>query len=693
MQLKSGIPKSYLDTDGTLAANSNVRVASQKAVKTYVGSTITASAVLLQATTPGTVQTGHINISGNATAGYLTLPTTTSPTTGVIYKGTDRFIHNFALTGTDGLNTFVGITAGNFTMTGSTGIQGSYNAGFGEASLIANTTGSYNAAFGFQSLYANTTGELNTGIGFNILHSNTSGSHNVAVGDSALWGNTTASFNTGVGQSALFTSSIGTYNSGVGASVLFLNTTGSYNAAMGANSLSYNTTGSGNVALGFSAGTYQADGTTPLTDPESSVYIGRGAMGKDNSDSNSIVLGYFAIGMGANTAVWGNTSITDHYFTGNVRGTTFIGALTGNASGSAATVTGAAQTAVTSLGTLTGLTIGSAAAGANATINATGGSELAPALTAGNWTVGAGWESPIVGPGLIKNADGTGTQTPSAATTIVAGTTYEVVITLSAWSVGSASYTLGGVTGKSLAAATTYTDYITASTTGKLIITPTNTSRFTISAISYIALTNATGDLNVYGNLSVFSPIQDSSGNKCITLLNGYAGFGGNTSPQYGIDVLGDICSRGTSIANIRMLTPSRSGIVLSLNDATAVLNIGSGNDSAGIAFGGGGAFGSMKTAGWFVGGTTTPTASLHIKAGTITANTAPLKFISGPVLTTPEAGAVEYDGTLFYVTPSTVRKALAVGGGSTGATVVPNGTVTLEINGTSYYLLTAAAA
>ena len=40
-------------------------------------------------------------------------------------------------------------------------------------------------------------------------------------------------------------------------------------------------------------------------------------------------------------------------FTGTCTATTFIGALTGNASGSAATVTGAAQTAITSVGIYT----------------------------------------------------------------------------------------------------------------------------------------------------------------------------------------------------------------------------------------------------------------------------------------------------------------------------------------------------
>lgn len=122
------------------------------------------------------------------------------------------------------------------------------------------------------------------------------------------------------------------------------------------------------------------------------------------------------------------------------------------------------------------------------------GPDLAPALIAGNWTVGAGWESPIVGPGLIKNADGLGTQTPSAATTIVIGTTYKVVLTLSADSVSGATYTLGGVQGiVSLTSVATFTDYITAATTGKLIISPIlTTARFTISAISIQAVTLGT---------------------------------------------------------------------------------------------------------------------------------------------------------------------------------------------------------
>ncbi|MCF8284551.1 MAG: hypothetical protein K9I48_06200 [Sphingobacteriales bacterium] len=54
------------------------------------------------------------------------------------------------------------------------------------------------------------------------------------------------------------------------------------------------------------------------------------------------------------------------------------------------------------------------------------------------------------------------------------------------------------------------------------------------------------------------------------------------------------------------------------------------------------------------------PSALIHLKAGTATASSAPLKFTSGTNLTTPEAGAVEFDGTNYFVTSSTVRYTLA---------------------------------
>lgn len=54
--------------------------------------------------------------------------------------------------------------------------------------------------------------------------------------------------------------------------------------------------------------------------------------------------------------------------------------------------------------------------------------------------------------------------------------------------------------------------------------------------------------------------------------------------------------------------------------------------------------------------GTTVSSAKLHLAAGTANANTSPLKFDPGVVLTTPEAGVVEYDGSLFYASPTAKR-------------------------------------
>ncbi|MDO6435240.1 hypothetical protein Q4E93_31780 [Flavitalea sp. BT771] len=58
--------------------------------------------------------------------------------------------------------------------------------------------------------------------------------------------------------------------------------------------------------------------------------------------------------------------------------------------------------------------------------------------------------------------------------------------------------------------------------------------------------------------------------------------------------------------------------------------------------------------------GVTAPTASLHLAAGTATAGTAPLKLSSGTSLTTPEDGAVEYDGTNYFVSTGSTRYTLA---------------------------------
>ncbi len=179
----------------------------------------------------------------------LSLLNTTSSSLGVIMKGGNRFIHDFAPSGTSGYNTFVGINSGNFTMSG-TGSQSSDNTGIGFSSLQSLTTGYYNTAVGVSSLYSNTTGYYNTAVGLSSLGFNTTGYHNTAVGTFSLGSNTTGNYNTAVGVSSLSSNSTGVDNTAVGFSSLANNTTGHDNTAVGYNSLSPNTTGNYNTAEG-----------------------------------------------------------------------------------------------------------------------------------------------------------------------------------------------------------------------------------------------------------------------------------------------------------------------------------------------------------------------------------------------------------------------------------------------------------
>lgn len=60
--------------------------------------------------------------------------------------------------------------------------------------------------------------------------------------------------------------------------------------------------------------------------------------------------------------------------------------------------------------------------------------------------------------------------------------------------------------------------------------------------------------------------------------------------------------------------------------------------------------------------GETAPTALAELAAGTATAGTAPLKFNAGTNLTSPEAGAMEFDGTnLFYTNALNQRQTLNI--------------------------------
>ena len=147
-------------------------------------------------------------------------------TTGNIMKGANSFIHNYGIN-----NTFLGVLAGNYTMTG---------AG--------------NTATGASALRSNSTGGNNTANGVGALYNNISGAGNTAIGSNSLPVNTIGGINTAIGVNSLANNSTGNNNTALGAGALWGNTTGGNNIAIGLNAGVSLTTGDNNILIGHAGG-------------------------------------------------------------------------------------------------------------------------------------------------------------------------------------------------------------------------------------------------------------------------------------------------------------------------------------------------------------------------------------------------------------------------------------------------------
>ena len=181
---------------------------------------------------------------------------------------------------------------------------------------------STNTVVGGLSMIANTTGERNTAFGFEVLKFNTTGSQNSVLGNTALSNNITGGENTVVGTEAMFYNTSGAQNTAIGDAALLENRASNLNVAVGYSSLYYNRAGANNTAIGaYSGGT-----TLPNRNQSGSnnVYIGYLAAPSDTARSNEIVIGSQTTGNGSNTVTIGNSSVTDNYFSGNIRGGAFI---------------------------------------------------------------------------------------------------------------------------------------------------------------------------------------------------------------------------------------------------------------------------------------------------------------------------------------------------------------------------------
>lgn len=158
-------------------------------------------------------------------------------------------------------------------------------------------------------------------------------------------------------------------------------------------------------------------------------------------------------------------------------------------------------------------------------------------------------------------------------------------------------------------------------------------------AIGYATLSNVTsGAYNVAMGYQSGLGLTGGYNNTYLGYVSGFAGQ--NVSNNTYIGALAGRYETGSNKLIIDSL--DRGNEAASRTNALIYGVVNSTASSQILALGGGGNVGI---------GTTSPTACLHIKAGTATAGTAPIKLTSGTVNTTPEAGAIEFDGTDLYIT------------------------------------------
>jgi hypothetical protein len=175
--------------------------------------------------------------------------------------------------------------------------------------------------------------ETNTSVGIAALSLITTGTRNVAIGDSALVADTTFTHNTMVGSKAGRSLGNGGSNTAIGASVMMdagsslvssnvamgvsalrkAGSTGatSENVAIGWAALLEVTSGSNNIALGRGVG-----GTIAAMDQ--TILIGSNSQPAATAQTNQIVIGHGATGLGSNSVLLGNSSITATRLQGRV---------------------------------------------------------------------------------------------------------------------------------------------------------------------------------------------------------------------------------------------------------------------------------------------------------------------------------------------------------------------------------------
>ncbi|AZZ36060.1 hypothetical protein CIK05_04395 [Bdellovibrio sp. qaytius] len=197
-----------------------------------------------------------------------------------------------------------------------------------------------------------------------------------------------------------------------------------------------------------------------------------------------------------------------------------------------------------------------------------------------------------------------------------------------------------------------------------------------LAAVSPLVMQNGPGmTMNAYG---VNSRVYNYQG----TIVNSFGGvfasgnIGGTINNNYGIMI--DLAG-GAVDNNYGLFITDQSGKV-----ASQTYNMYSAGSTSKNIF-----MGSIGL------GVSNTTAKLHIAAGTN--STAPIKFTSGTLLTSPQSGTIEYDGFYYYITDGTnTRRSIATvaspGTFDNASTITSTGNISLVPTGSVIVSSTTAS-
>jgi hypothetical protein len=228
-------------------------------------------------------------------------------------------------------------------------------------------------------------------------------------------------------------------------------------------------------------------------------------------------------------------SVSGNITAGNVSATTFTGALTGNASGSAATVTTAAQPNITSVGTLTSLGVSGTVTASAFTANTgvfTGNGSALTALNASNISTGTLDQSRLANASVTLGSTALtlgSTVTTVAGLTSVTSTTFVGALTGAATTAGTVTTaaqpnitSVGTLTSLGVTGTTTSGNFATAGNiTASFLVSNVTTGTAPLTVTS----TTRVNNLNVaYANVSDFITVAAGTGNNFLIFANAATG-------------------------------------------------------------------------------------------------------------------------------------------------------------------------